>query len=81
MSLINLIRKAKQLEKEVQLLGTGRKCHHFRIKDVELSIITEEKMTGLKKCTCDFHSVKDVHSRALCSYFIACLFKLKEEVN
>ena len=84
MSLVSIIRKAKRLQNSVNFDGTGRTRYYFVVdcdgKEVRLIIETNE-MTKLKKCDCKHHSIKDPQCNSLCSYYLACLFHLKEKLK
>lgn len=84
MSLNSLIRKGKRLKDLAEFEGEGKGNHYysFKFEETEVKVtITTEEVTKLTHCTCAFHSVKDVKCQALCSYYLAVLFKLEEKIQ
>ncbi len=87
MSINSLIRKARRLKVLARPDGTARKKYFYSFKDLEedkeINVVvgTENEMTKLIGCTCKFHSVKDPRCTALCSYFLAVLFKMEGNIK
>ena len=87
MTLVSLIRKARKLVPFCDLEEHTEKNYYFEFKflkakeKVNVIIGIDNGITKLKKCTCMFHSVKDNTNKGLCSYFLACLFKLEKVIR
>ena len=84
MSITSLIRKARKIKDLANPTGSTRGIDYYTFEfdeRIDVAIATEDGKTKLKGCTCLFHSTADPRCMALCSYYLAVLLRMADNIK